>query len=148
MYLIDTDVLSEARKGKRANQGVQRFFETVVRLQHQVFLSVVTVGELRRGIDLMRHRGDADQAETLEAWLTSVLSKYSDHVLPVDADTAQIWGRLRVPHPENALDKFIAATALIHDLIVVTRNERDFQSTEVKVLNPFSALPRTTAGHD
>lgn len=138
MYLIDTNIISEARKGKRANPGVQRFFETVGRDEQDVFLSVITIGELRRGIDLMRRRGDADQAAVLEAWLTDILNEYSDHILPIDADTAQLWGRLRVPHPENALDKLIAATALIHDLTVVTRKQRDFQGAGVKVLNPFS----------
>lgn len=138
MYLIDTNIISEARKGKRANPGVQRFFETVGRDEQDVFLSVITIGELRRGIELMQHRGDADQAAVLEAWLTDILNEYSDHILPIDADTAQLWGRLRVPHPENALDKLIAATALIHDLTVVTRNQRDFQGAGVKVLNPFS----------
>lgn len=138
MYLIDTNIISEARKGKRANPGVQRFFETVGRDEQDVFLSVITIGELCRGIDLMRRRGDADQAAVLEAWLTDILNEYSDHILPIDADTAQLWGRLRVPHPENALDKLIAATALIHDLTVVTRKQRDFQGAGVGVLNPFS----------
>lgn len=138
MYLIDTNIISEARKGKRANPGVQRFFETVERDEQDVFLSVITIGELRRGIELMRRRGEADQAAVLEAWLTDILNEYSDHILPIDADTAQLWGRLRVPHPENALDKLIAATALIHDLTVVTRNQRDFQGAGVGVLNPFS----------
>lgn len=138
MYLIDTNIISEARKGKRANPGVQRFFETVERDEQDVFLSVITIGELRRGIDLMRRRGDADQAAVLEAWLTDILNEYSDHILPIDADTAQLWGRLRVLRPENALDKLIAATALIHDLTVVTRNQRDFQGAGVGVLNPFS----------
>lgn len=138
MYLIDTNIISEARKGKRANPGVQRFFETVERDEQDVFLSVITIGELRRGIELMRRRGEADQAAVLEAWLTGIINEYSDHILPIDADTAQLWGRLWVPHPENALDKLIAATALIHDLTVVTRNQRDFQGAGVGVLNPFS----------
>lgn len=138
MYLIDTNIISEARKGKRANPGVQRFFETVGRDEQDVFLSVISIGELRRGIELMQRRGEADQAAVLEAWLTDILNEYSDHILPIDADTAQLWGRLRVPHPENALDKLIAATALIHDLTVVTRNQRDFQGAGAGVLNPFS----------
>lgn len=138
MYLIDTNIISEARKGKRANPGVQRFFETVGRDEQDVFLSVITIGELCRGIDLMRRRGDADQAAVLEAWLTGIINEYSEHILPIDADTAQLWGRLRVSHPENALDKLIAATALIHDLTVVTRNQRDFQGAGAGVLNPFS----------
>lgn len=141
VYLIDTNIIIEARKGERANPGVQRFLETVAHQQQHAFLSVVTIGELRRGIDLIRHRGDLNQAQALETWLTGILNEYGEYILPVDADVAQVWGRLRVPHPENALDKLIAATALIHDLVVVTRNERDFQGLNVKMLNPFSSLP-------
>jgi predicted nucleic acid-binding protein len=98
----------------------------------------VTLGELRRGVELIRHRGDTAQATRLEAWLESILGQYDECVLDVDADVAQLWGRLRVPHPENSLDKQIAATALLHDLTVVTRNHKHFEATGLKVVNPFS----------
>jgi toxin FitB len=102
-----------------------------------VFISVITVGELRRGVELLRHRGDSRQAKRLAKWLEALLGEYQDFILEIDRDIAQLWGRLRVPHPENALDKQIAATALIHDLTVVTRNQADFHKTGVRVLNPF-----------
>ncbi len=137
MYLIDTDVISELRKKSKADPGVRRFFANEA--QDPVYLSVVTIGELRRGIELIRHRGDAHQARQLETWLQKILSKYEDRILPLDVDSAQIWGRLRVPHPENALDKQIAATALTHSLTVVTRNERHYRDTGVTVLNPFES---------
>jgi len=138
MYLIDTNVISEARKGTAANPGVTAFFRHCAEQETRVWLSVVTVGELRRGVDLIRHRGDLPQARRLEAWLETVLRDYRDGILGFDQDAAQIWGRLRVPRPENALDKQIAATALIHDLTVVTRNTGDFARTGVRLLNPFS----------
>jgi hypothetical protein len=102
-----------------------------------LYLSAVTVGELRRGVEIVRYRGDAAQTAVLESWLTGVLNEFARNVLPVDEDVGQLWGRLRVPHAEHALDKLIAATALIHDLIVVTRNVDDFSPTGVRLLNPF-----------
>lgn len=137
MYLIDTNVISEARKKSRANPGVTEFFDRVARDAEPVYLSVVTVGELRRGVELIRLRGDAEQAGLLEGWLCTVLDQYADKVLAFDADAAQVWGRLRAPNPEHALDKQIAATALVHDLTVVTRNAADFAGTGVKVIDPF-----------
>ena len=137
VYLIDTNVISEARKKAKANPGVIEFFNHVAGTGEAVYLSVVTVGELRRGIELIRLRGDAEQATLLEDWLTIVLDEYADNVLAFDADAAQIWGRLRVPNPEHALDKQIAATALVHHLTVVTRNTADFEGIGVRVMNPF-----------
>jgi predicted nucleic acid-binding protein len=99
---------------------------------------MVTVGELRRGVELIRHRGDTRQASQLERWLVALLTDYQDYILDINQDVAQLWGRLRVPHHENALDKFIAATALIYELTVVTRNHKDFVRTGVSVLNPFT----------
>jgi toxin FitB len=137
MYLIDTNVISEARKGRVANGGVRDFFADLKRGGYSAFLSVITIGELRRGIERIRHRGDQPQAARLEQWLERVVIDYSDNILPIDIDVAQIWGRLRVPHPENLLDKQIAATALLHDLTVVTRNVQDFTRSGVRLINPF-----------
>ncbi|MFN5465554.1 MAG: type II toxin-antitoxin system VapC family toxin [Cyanobacteriota bacterium] len=139
MYLIDTNVISEARKGQCSNPGVRRFFQVVMADDVPLFLSVISLGELRRGIDLIRHRGDLSQAQQLEDWFSLLLSDYGDRVLPFDSDAAQIWGRLRVPHPENAIDKQIAAIALLHDLTLVTRNTADVSATGVRMLNPFAA---------
>jgi toxin FitB len=137
MYLIDTDVISEARKGDRANRGVREFFVAASHDATPLFLSVVAVGELRQGVERIRHRGDGAQAKRLERWLRQVTTTYAEAILPIDEETAHVWGRLRVPNPENPLDKQIAATALIHDLVVVTRNTSHFAPTGVRVRNPF-----------
>jgi toxin FitB len=138
VYLIDTNVISEARKGTRAHAGVQVFFVQAAEQQTPLYLSAITVGELRRGIELIRHRGDSAQAKLLERWLSRVLKDFAHHVLPFEADTAQVWGRLRVPNPENEIDKQIAATAWLHGLTLVTSNVSDFSATGVRVLNPFA----------
>lgn len=137
MYLIDTNVVSEARKKAKADKGVLGFFEHVVAADAPVYLSSISVGELRRGIELIRRRGDADQAARLEAWLTLVLGQFAGNILDFDAEAAQVWGRLRAPDPDHALDKQIAAIALVNDLTLVTRNTPDFAGTGVKVINPF-----------
>lgn len=137
MYLIDTNVISEARKGRRAHPGVRAFFRETAAADTPLYLSAITVGELRRGVDLLRHRGDDQQADRLDQWLTALLDQFARQVLPVDHDVAVIWGRLRVPHPEHALDKLIAATALIHDLTVVTRNTSDYSGLGIRLRNPF-----------
>ncbi len=137
MFLIDTNIISEIRKGKRSAPGVLAFFRQAEADASALYLSVVTVSELRRGVDKIRHRGDLRQASTLEAWLTAMLADYASNILPVDFEIAQMWGKLRSLHPEHALDKLIAATALINDLTVVTRNTADFKATGVRLLNPF-----------
>jgi predicted nucleic acid-binding protein len=139
MFLIDTNVISEARKGQRADAGVQAFWAAAARDQTPLLLAAVTIGELRRGVELIRHRGDHPQAQLLEQWLVDVLRTYGDRVLNLDGDAAQLWGRLRVPNPHNAIDKQIAAIALLHDLTVVTRNTDDFAGCGVRLLNPFQA---------
>ncbi len=138
MYLVDTNVISEARKKSKANAGVRAFFKQAIKDETRIFISVVTVGELRRGVESIRYRGDVRQANQLEKWLEALLTEYEDYTLDINQDIAQLWGRLRAPHPENALDKQIAATALIYELTVVTRNHKDFVKTGVRVLNPFT----------
>ncbi len=137
MYLVDTDVISEARKGQKANSGVRSFLRQAASNNLQIYLSVITVGELRQGIEAVRHRGDTIQASVLERWLKRVAGNYAESILPFDSEMAEIWARLRVPHPENPLDKQLAATALMYGLTVVTRNVAHFEQTGVRLLNPF-----------
>ena len=137
MYLLDINIVSELRKQGRANPGVSRFFRQLVEQEVQAYVSVITIGELRRGVDLICYRGDVTQAKALENWLQSLLKHYAGNILDFGKEEAQVWGRLRVPHPENALDKQIAATALIYGLTLVTRNVQDFAATGVTLHNPF-----------
>jgi toxin FitB len=138
VYLLDTDVISEIRKGGKANPGVQSFIPDSSRESVVLYLSVVTIGELRQGVERIRHRGDDAQAKLLERWLRQVTSTYAESILPFDEETAHVWGRLRVPNPGNPLDKQIAATALIHDLTVVTRNTGHYAPTGARLFNPFT----------
>ena len=137
MYLVDTDAVSELRKGAGANAGVAALFADAARRDVPLYLSAVTIGELRRGVELVRHRGDTRQAGLLERWLERILAEFGDSILPFDAGIADIWGRLRVPQPENPLDKQIAATAVVFDLTLVTRNVRHYADLPVRVLDPF-----------
>jgi toxin FitB len=137
-YLVDTDVISEARKGDKGNPGVRQFFQDAERNVIPLYLSAVTIGELRQGVERVRHRVDEPQARLLERWLNRVSGTFQDAILAFDEEVAEIWGRLRVPNPENPLDKQIAATALINDLTVVTRNTAHYVPTGVQVLNPFT----------
>ena len=138
MYLIDTNIISELRKGDKASSGVRQFFDNVIESNSPLYISAITIGELRRGVDLIFHRGDEAQGKLLENWLNTILGQYQDNILAIDSEIALLWGKLRVPNPEHSLDKLIAATGLIYDLTVVTRNTKDFENTGVRLLNPFT----------
>ncbi len=135
MYLIDTNVISEKRKESRANPGVLAFWRRI--LVNEDFLPAQVVGELRRGVENLKHRGDLPQAALLESWLEFVLEEYAERILSFNAESARIWGRLMSSSSQNPIDKQIAAIALLYDLTVVTRNEEHFRVTGVRVLNPF-----------
>jgi predicted nucleic acid-binding protein len=137
VFLIDTNVISEARKGRRANPGVRNFFAENAD-EPRLYITVQTVGELRCGVDRIRARGDDMQADRLESWLSSLLAEYSDKILDFDAETAQVWGRLMATSNQHPIDKQIAAIALIHNLTVVTRNVDDFAASGATLLNPFA----------
>jgi predicted nucleic acid-binding protein len=133
-YLFDTNVLSELRKGTRCDVGVRQWLEGP--LPEELFVSVLVLGEVRQGIERIRIRDQA-QARVLEKWLQSLLNEFVDRILPVDDRVADRWGRLGLQHPVPILDALHAATALVHDLTVVSRDEDGFRSTGVRFINPF-----------
>ncbi len=102
----------------------------------ELYFSVLVIGELRRGIDSLRRR-DAPQAKRLEARLADLYAKMSGRILPVSAAIAERWGRMNVPDPFPVVDGLLAATALEHDLVLVTRNVRDIERSGVRYFNPF-----------
>lgn len=134
-YLLDTNVISELRKGQRCDPGVASWFADVS--SGEVYLSALTIGEIRKGIENLRRR-DQPRAEALEAWLHELLEAHSDRILPIDEVIAELWGRFNVPDTLPVLDSLLAATASVHGLTLVTRNLKDVQRTGVDCLNPFS----------
>ena len=133
-YLLDTCVLSELRK-PTGNRGVTIWMAGI--RPDEAFLSVLTVGEIRQGIELHRAK-DAKAAGALERWLLGLEAHYADRILPITAEIADRWGRLSLTQPLPVSDGLIAATGLEHKLTVVTRNIADFERSGVNTLNPFS----------
>jgi predicted nucleic acid-binding protein len=140
MYLLDTNVVAELRKAKagKADKNVTAWAESVV--PSSLFLSAITVLELELGVLLMERRDHAQGASgaILRSWMDGhVLPAFAGRILPIDAPIARRCAELHVPDPKSERDAFIAATALVHGMTVVTRNVDDFTSTDVAVLNPW-----------
>ena len=133
-FLLDTNVVSEARKGARANPGVLAWLEATP--PSALWTSVLVLGELRRGVESLRRR-DPGSAEVLDRWLRDHRAVQAARVLPVDEAVAVRWGLLNVPDPVPTVDGLLAATALVHGMTLVTRNTRDVLRTGVTLHNPF-----------
>ncbi len=133
-YLLDTCVLSELRR-PLCDPGVAAWMAAIQ--PDEAFLSVLTLGEIRRGIELHRAR-DAKAAGALERWLLGLEAHYSERILPITSAIADRWGRLSLDQPLPVSDGLIAATGLEHRLTVVTRNVSDFRRSGVNTLNPYS----------
>jgi hypothetical protein len=134
-YLLDTNVLSEIRKGPgRMRPEVHQWWLGM--RNQELFLSVMTLGEIRKGIDRLAAR-DASQARLLEHWLTNLKHTFRQRLLEVTPAIAECWGRLQAVRPLPAVDALFAASVLTHDLTLVTRNEADFAGLGIHVLNPF-----------
>ena len=135
-WLVDTNILSELRKGDRTDPGVRAWFAEA--REEELFTSVLVLGEIRRGIESIRRR-DAPSALALEQWLTRFTMSFAERVLPIDAQVADRWGTLNVPDPVPTVDGLLAASALVHDLVLVTRNVRDVAGTGVQLLDPTAS---------
>ena len=133
MYLLDTNVVSEMRR-PRPNAGVAAWISATP--AEQLFLSAVTLGELQAGVEMTRQQ-DPSKAKAIEDWIDAVAT--SQNVLPADAVIFRRWARLMHRRSDDLIeDALIAATALVYDLTVVTRNLRDFERLGVAAMSPFS----------
>jgi toxin FitB len=133
-FLLDTNVLSEIRKGSHADVRVMRWWDQVEATQ--VYLSVLCLGEIRYGIELKR-RNDLKQSDVLERWLQITMSQFGDRILPVTEVVAEQWGRQSLDQRLPDADGLMAATATVHGLTMVTRNTKDFLRSEALVFNPW-----------
>lgn len=134
-WLLDTNVVSELRKRDRINAGVRRWFDSTG--EEDLFLSALTLGEIRKGVELLRPR-DPAQATLLEQWLNNLKKQFGNRLLGIDSEIADRWGRLQAARPLPIIDALIAATCLRRDLTLVTRNDADFRDLGVSLLNPFT----------
>lgn len=131
--LLDTNVVSEARK-PNGSDNVKTWLASVS--ASELYLSVLVIGEIRRGIERLRRR-DPAQANLYGTWLITLLHDYADRILPITAEIAEEWGRMNVPDPVSTVDGLMAATAKVHGFTFVTRNAADLVRTGVRLLNPF-----------
>ncbi len=132
-YLLDTNVISEARR-PGGSQRVKQWLASVG--GGDLYLSVLVLGEIRQGIERLRQR-DPAQANVFDAWLGRLRQDYSDRILPITLEVAEEWGRLNSVRPLPVVDSLLAATARVHGLTLVTRNTADLAQTGVQILNPF-----------
>lgn len=135
-YLLDTNVISEVRKGARCTASVAAWWSKVN--EDDLWLSALVIGEIRRGIELARKR-DPQKATALETWLQDVVTGFDDRILTVDTKVAEEWGRLNALRPLPIVDALLAATARVKGLTLVTRNGKDLTGVGVSIFNPFEA---------
>lgn len=138
-YLIDTNVISEVRKGARCDPNVARWYDGID--DGSLYLSALVLGEIRKGVEKARPR-DPAQARALEKWLSDVNKAFGDRILTVDRAVADEWGRMGATRPLPVVDALLAATAKVNGMTLVTRNTLDVADLDVSVLNPFLAVSR------
>jgi len=135
-YLIDTNIISEIRKGDRRDPHVSAWYASIG--DEDLFLSTLVLGEIRKGVELARSR-DPSKAAALERWLRQVATAFDGRVLGIDNAVSDQWGRMCAIRPIPVIDGLLAATAVIHGLTLVTRNDRDIAGLGAVVLNPFQS---------
>ena len=135
MYLLDTNVVSELRKRDRCDENVAAWYTRVS--DDELFMSVLTLGEIRKGIERIRDR-DPRQADALENWLRYVQEHYEGRILSIDAAITDAWGQMHDTRNVPVVDGLLAATAKVHNLTLATRNVRHVRGLGVNLLNPFS----------
>jgi toxin FitB len=137
-YLLDTDVVAEVSKAGQADPNVVTWYDSME--PDSLCISALVIGEIRAGVERLRLR-HAERAAAFERQLVLMIDLFSDRILGIDRRVAEQWGRLDARHRRPAVDALIAATALVHQLVVVTRNVRDFAATGADIFNPFEAPP-------
>ena len=135
--LVDTNVISELKRRRNPEAKVVAWFAAVP--SEQIYTSVVVLGEIRRGIELIARR-DEPQASSLERWYASMREQLAGRVLGVDEAVMTVWSKISVPDPLPAYDGLIAATALVHGMMIATRNTVDFRRVGVSVVDPWTAI--------
>jgi len=135
-FLLDTNVISEFRKRHRADPRAMAWLRA--RRSDELHISVLTLGELRRGVERIRYRGETAAAKLLDEWLAATARRFSGRVVGIDQPIADRWGRMGVPDPVSPVDGLIAATAIERNRTVATRNTRDFARTGARCTNPFN----------
>jgi predicted nucleic acid-binding protein len=133
-FLIDTNIISELRKGERCDAGVSTWYASIA--DEDLFLSTLVLGEIRKGVELVRPR-DPGKAVALERWLRQVEAGFDGRVLGIDNAVSDQWGRMSAVRPIPVIDGLLAATAATHRLTLVTRNDRDIAGLGAMLLNPF-----------
>jgi len=133
-YLIDTNVISEVRKGRRCDPNVASWFDSID--DSQLYLSVLVLGEIRKGVERVR-KTDTSAAIALEKWLNAVTDAFGSRVLPVDLAVAEEWGRMSAQRPVPTVDALLAATARVNRMTLATRNVADVAGLGADVIDPF-----------
>lgn len=137
IYLIDTNIISEVRKGAKSDANVAGWWDSID--DRDIYLSVLVLGEIRKGVERLRPT-DPAQAMALENWLDAVVRSFADRVLPIDQAVANEWGRMSAKRPVSTIDALLAATAKVHGMTLATRNVSDIADLGADFVNPFDPV--------